>query len=92
VQINARRVQGSGIGQTAYISASDLHPLDQTNWMAKFADDSCLLVGSSKRHTITVELAHDAAWANLSNLRFNSSKTWEMIVTKRGKARLPHPD
>ena len=51
--INASTVHGPGIGSTAYdISASDLHPADPVNRIAEFADDSYLVVGSSKRHTI----------------------------------------
>jgi len=77
-------VQGSGIGPTTYdISASDLHPQDHENRIVIFADDTYmyLLVGSTKRHTISTQLDHITEWAKQTN----AAKTSEMIISKRGK-------
>ena len=48
-----------------------------------------LLVGSTKRHTISTELNHITEWAKRDNLRLNAAKTSEMIIIKRGKELLP---
>src|SRR6218665_1737407 len=46
--INASVVQGCGFGPTSFdIVASDLHPLHQCNSIAKYADDTYLLVPAS---------------------------------------------
>ena|SRR6218665_730326 len=48
--IDATIVQGSGIGPSSYRSilvASDLHPIIREHKIAKYADDSCLLIGST---------------------------------------------
>ena len=42
--------------------------------MAKFADDSYLLVGSSARSTIATELNRVKEWANHNNFRLNTEK------------------
>lgn len=77
--INASIVQGSGIGPTTYdISASDLHTLDPTNRMAKFADDFYILVGSSKRHTIISEHDYVEDWAK-------QTTTFDLMLEKLGK-------
>src|SRR6218665_1441517 len=55
--ISASVVQGSGIGPSSFIvCASDLHPVREENKMAKYADDTYLLVGGSMRHTLVEEI------------------------------------
>src|SRR6218665_3624104 len=50
--ISASVVQGSGVGPSSFIvCAFDLHPVHEENKMAKYADDTYLLVGGSMRHT-----------------------------------------
>jgi len=45
--INASVVQGSGIGPSSYIVvASDLKPINRETKIAKYTDDSYLLIGS----------------------------------------------
>lgn len=90
--INASVVQGSGLGPSTYdISASDLHPVNTSNKMLKYADDTYLLVGSRARNTISEELNNVTRWAALNNLKLNSTKSREMIVTRRGWVDLPPP-
>src|SRR6218665_2596921 len=49
--INARVVQGSGIGPSSYIVvASDLQPINRENKIAKYADDSYLPMGCQLGH------------------------------------------
>lgn len=58
--------------------------------MAKFADDSYIPVGSSKRHTIISEHDYVEDWAKKNNnLRLNAGETREIIIIKRGKVRPP---
>src|SRR6218665_3403357 len=82
--INASIVQGSGIGPTTSVLQ------DHENRMVKFANDTYLLVGSTKWHTISTELDHITEWAKQNNLRLNAAKTSAMIIRKRRKE-LPPP-
>jgi Reverse transcriptase (RNA-dependent DNA polymerase) len=66
------------------VNASDLQPLHPSNKLVKYADDTYLLVGAMMRFTIEEELAHVAEWAEKNNLRLNTSKSREMLVTRRG--------
>src|SRR6218665_1660124 len=48
--INASIIQGSGLGPSEYVvSASDLHPVHGQNRIAKFAEDTYLIIPSSMR-------------------------------------------
>src|SRR6218665_792803 len=48
--INASIIQGSGLGPSKYVvSASDLHPVHEQNRIAKFADDTYIIIPSSMR-------------------------------------------
>jgi hypothetical protein len=82
--ITASVVQGSAIGPVAYIlNASDLHPLYAGNEMAKYADDSYLLIPSINSHTVVSEMNHISSWAGSNNLKLNVAKTQELIVSKK---------
>ena len=59
--------------------------------MAKFADDTYLLVGSSNITTVGEEVEHISAWAMDNNLKLNPAKTKEMLVSRRGIKRPPKP-
>jgi len=84
--INAIVIHGCRFGPTAYVvSASDLHTVDPENRIAKYADDTYLIIGSSKRETVRMELDHIAAWAAQNNLRLNTNKSREMIITRKLK-------
>src|SRR6218665_3765781 len=82
--INASIIQGSGLGPSEYVvSASDLHPVHGQNTIAKFADDTYLIIPSSMGHTTDEELRAVQKWATANNLKLNASKSKEMIVAGR---------
>src|SRR6218665_1310885 len=82
--INASIIQGSGLGPSEYVvSASDLHPVHEQNRIAKFTDDTYLIIPSSMRHTTDEELRAAQKWATANNLKLNASKSKEMIVARR---------
>src|SRR6218665_3007566 len=81
--INASIIQGC-LGLSEYVvSASDLHPVHEQNRIAKFADDTYLIILSSIRHTTDEELRAVQKWATVNNLKLNASKSKEMIVARR---------
>ena len=81
--INASIIQGSGIGPSSYVVAAlDLHPRHKQNAMTKFADDTCLLVGSTSIGTLVDEFDNIKKWAENNNMRIHSSKTKELIVSR----------
>ena len=62
--INASFVQGSLIGQIAYVlNTSDLRAVYAENDLNKYADDTYLIVPSSNSHTVVRELEHVSEWA-----------------------------
>src|SRR5688572_24660742 len=66
--INASVVQGSGVGPADYIVATaDLHPVHAQNRLAKYADDSYLMIGSRHVCTGQEELRHITKWAESKN-------------------------
>ena len=65
------------------ISTSDLHPVHEQNRIAKFADDTYLIIPSSMRHTTDEELRAVQKWTTVNNLKLNASKSKEMIVARR---------
>jgi len=82
--INASVVQGSGFGPSSFdILASDLHPLHQRNSIAKYADDTYLIVPASARSSVRMELDHISSWAKLNNLRLNKTKSRELLIHGR---------
>src|SRR6218665_16445 len=84
--INASVVQGSGFGPSSFdILASDLHPLHQRNSIAKYADDTYLIVPASARSSVRMELHvdHISSWAKLNNLRLNKTKSRELLIHGR---------
>src|SRR6218665_1371337 len=83
-QCHGSVVQGSGFGPSSFdIVASDLHPLHQQNSLAKYADDTYLIVPPSARTTVRDELDHISVWAATNNLRLNASKSRELILHRR---------
>ena len=70
--INASIVQGSGFGPSSFdIVAAGLHYLSGSNSLAKYADDTYLLVPTSARSTVSLELVSISNWAASNNLRLN---------------------
>src|SRR6218665_3317249 len=79
--INASVVHGSGFGPSSFdIVTSDLHTLHQQNSLAKYADDTYLIVPASARTTVRDELDHISVWAATNNLRLNAKKSRELIL------------
>ena len=50
--------------------------------MAKYADDTYLLIPSSRSDTIRAELDHVTEWAARCNLSLNQKKTQEMLIRR----------
>jgi hypothetical protein len=94
LQINASIVQGSGIGPCAFVfNASDLHPVNTSNSLNKYADDTYLVVPARNTSTIPSEMKHISEWAMANNLKLNTTKSLEMIVRNpwAKKNDLPNP-
>ena len=91
--INASVIQGSTIGPAAYaINASDLKPVNKTNFLFKFADDTDLVIPSSNESTKQTELQNISQWAIDNNLLLNHSKSAEIVFTRpRAKVVIPDP-
>ena len=92
--LSASVVQGSAIGPAAYaILASDLHPITSGNSMAKFADDTYLIVPANFSHTVDAEFAHIDKWSQNNNLKLNRAKSHEIIFhsQRMHKALIPPP-
>jgi hypothetical protein len=92
--INASVIQGSALGPASYlVNAADLRPAHDGNVLAKFADDTYLIIAAERHHTAVSELTNVVAWAEANNLRLNHSKTVEIIFfnpdKKRGRTDLP---
>src|SRR6218665_4006070 len=67
--INASIIQGSGLGPSEYVvSASDLHPVHEQNRIAKIADDTCVIIPSSMKHTTDGELKAVQRWATANRI------------------------
>jgi len=69
------------VGPTAYVSnASDLHPINPTNHLLKYSDDTYLIVPSVNSRSLQHELMHVAQWVIQYNLKLNTNTSLEMIV------------
>ena len=78
--INRSIVQGSGIRPTLFtICIIDLQPLDATNHIYKYADDSSLLIPEKCDIDISEELENVLKWANENKLKINFAMTKELI-------------
>jgi hypothetical protein len=73
-------IQGSGIGPASYVvTASDLHPVTSGNIMDKYADDAYLVIPAVSVDSCAAEIAHVEEWAVHNNLRFNRTKSAEIV-------------
>ena len=93
--ITASVVQGSALGPVAFIiNAADLHPAHEGNKMAKYADDTYLLIPSINSNTIELELDHVTSWAADNNLKLNVLKSQELLVRNKNTSTnsLPPPN
>ena len=89
-------VQGSGIGQAAYVvTASDMWPRNNGNASSviKYAVDTYLVIPAANNHTNVNELSRIEGWAADNNLRLNTAKSKELTYRgARGKSEpLPPP-
>ena len=88
--INASIIQGSGLGPVSYIlNARDLHPMHPSNILFEYADDTYLLVPATNSSLISHELKNISDWTIDNNLKLNSTKCYEMVLSLSNKNR-PH--
>ena len=81
LSINSSVVQGSVLGPSSFIiNASSHKPVHPLNQMIKFADDTYLVIPSSNRNSLQLELDSLSEWAKLSNLSLNLNKFYELII------------
>ena len=86
--INASIVQGSGIGPASYVvNAADLRTTTPGNRIAKYADDTYLIIPACNVQSRANELDNEA-WAKVNNLRLNRHKSVEIVVTDGRRRRL----
>jgi len=78
--INRSIVQGSGIGSTLFsMFACDLKPLDDFNYLIKYADDSTLLCPQKSTTTVEEGIAHVMNWSVENKMTVNLLKTVERV-------------
>ena len=79
-------IQESAIGPASFlVCASDLHPVNAENSVNKYADDCYLIIPASNTSQCKAELEHVEDWAKHNNLKLNTDKTVEMIITAKNK-------
>jgi hypothetical protein len=79
-KILASIIQGSGIGPASYvITAADLHPVTPGNSMAKYADDTYLVIPANNHQSCAAEIANVEDWARVNNLALNRAKSAEIV-------------
>jgi len=90
--INASIVQGSGIGPASYVvNAADLRTTTPGNRIAKYAEDTYLIIPACNVQSRAIELDNVDAWAKVNNLRLNRHKSVEIVVTDGRRRRLADP-
>jgi len=82
--ITASVIQGSAIGPASFVvNAADLKPVTAGNSMAKYADDTYLIVPAINVGSRTLELDNIDEWAKANNLTLNRSKSAEIVIIDR---------
>jgi hypothetical protein len=82
--IMASIIQGSCIGPASYVvTASDLHAVTQGNSLAKYADDTYLVVPASNHASCAIEIKNVVEWATNNNLSLNRAKSVEIVFEHR---------
>jgi len=92
--INASVIQGSAVGPVCFISSiSGLKLLNNLNELSAYADDSYVIVPAVNSHTITDELQHIKIFTSSCNLKLNTNKCKEIIITRHNtnNSTLPEP-
>jgi len=75
-EITASVIQGSGLGPASYVAnAGDLTTVKPGNQLVKFADDTYLIIPSSKVDSRSVEVNNIETWEMKNNLTLNRSKS-----------------
>ena len=89
LSITSSVIQGSGIGPASFVvNAADLTPAKAGNLLAKYADDTYLIVPATNVDSHALELDNIETWAKANNLALNRSKTVETVFTD-GKRKHP---
>ena len=85
-------MQGSGIGPASnVVNAADLRTTTPGNRIAKYADDTYLIIPACNVQSRANELDNVEAWAKVSNLRLNRHKSVDIVVTDGRRQRLVDP-
>lgn len=83
-EITSSIVQGSALGPASYaVVAADLKTVHASNDIAKFADDTYLIVPANNSNTISDELQNIGEWSRRNNLHLNKQKSHEIIFSNR---------
>ena len=89
LSITSSVIQGSAIGPASFVvNAADLTPAKAGNLLAKYADDTYLIVPATNVDSRALELDNIETWAKANNLALNRSKTVEIVFTD-GKRKRP---
>ena len=73
------------------VNAADLRTTTPGNRIAKYADDTYLIIPACNFHSRANELDNVDAWAKVNNLRLNRHKSLEIVVTDGRRRRLVDP-
>jgi len=88
-EINTSIIQGSGIGPMLYfVMESDLCILSAINVLAKYSDDTNLLVPSDSDLDLSTEFDNGKQWAMENSMVVNILKTKEVVFRWRPNPRL----
>ena len=88
--ISSSIVQGSALGPASYtVTAADLRTVTPGNFLAKFADDTYLIVPANFSHTVSAELDNIEVWSANNNLKLNKSKSHEIIFQQHNSRKAP---
>jgi len=94
-KIKASIIQGSAVGPASYVvTASDLHTVTSGNLMAKYADDTYLVIPAVNADSCAAEVDNVENWARTNNLRLNRLKSLEIVFVgprSRAEAEIPAP-
>jgi hypothetical protein len=87
LEIMTSIIQGSCIGPASYVvTASNLRPVTEGNFMDKYADDTYLTVPASNFSWCADEINNIETWATNNNLKLNRAKSVEIVfVSPRGR-------
>ena len=81
--ISASIIQGSVTGPVSYvITASDLQPSSQANFVVKYADETYVIIPAGNINFGSAELTNTSSWARDNNLEVNLGKSVEMVFVR----------